>query len=130
MDERFKFMLSMALLLTMALATQCTMPEDRAQASTATPEQQARPPSPPEPAPASPQQETAASDQTPKPAADVGRAVPSTCFNGFRDGEESDADCGGPCRPCAYGKQCATAADCAQDLSCDYRGKRCLQRKY
>lgn len=119
MNKTFKFMLIMALMLTIALTTQCTAPQDTKQALTAPTEQQA--PLLPEPTP--PARTASADIKTEK-------EMPATCLNSFRDGQETDADCGGPCNPCGYGKQCMVTADCAQDLSCDYRSKRCLQRKY
>ena len=37
-----------------------------------------------------------------------------TCFNGAKDGNETDIDCGGgDCLPCRGGKQCENDADCA-----------------
>jgi hypothetical protein len=44
-----------------------------------------------------------------------GQAVESspTCFDGLRNGGESDVDCGGDaCAPCAEGKSCLASADC------------------
>ncbi|MDX2089492.1 MAG: VCBS repeat-containing protein [Kofleriaceae bacterium] len=35
-----------------------------------------------------------------------------TCFNGVRDGRETDVDCGGDCRACAGGRACAVGGDC------------------
>jgi hypothetical protein len=36
-----------------------------------------------------------------------------TCFNGAKDCQETDVDCGGPdCEPCAPGKHCNTSSDC------------------
>lgn len=37
----------------------------------------------------------------------------STCFNGVKDGNETDRDCGGKCPRCAIGRSCATRDDCA-----------------
>lgn len=35
------------------------------------------------------------------------------CFDGRKDGNEADADCGGPCaRLCAVGKECTVGKDC------------------
>ncbi|MFT3774527.1 MAG: hypothetical protein QM820_54920 [Minicystis sp.] len=36
----------------------------------------------------------------------------STCFDGKKDGTESDVDCGGTCAPCADGSKCNDASDC------------------
>jgi hypothetical protein len=41
-----------------------------------------------------------------------GGAMPLTCNNGKRDGNETDLDCGGSCTPCSPGLGCGTAADC------------------
>jgi hypothetical protein len=38
-------------------------------------------------------------------------AEPS-CHDCFRNGQETDVDCGGACAPCASGKACATDGDC------------------
>jgi hypothetical protein len=35
-----------------------------------------------------------------------------TCDDGVRNQGESDADCGGPCLPCAVGKHCDSNSDC------------------
>ena len=55
-------------------------------------------------------------------AAGVARCVPydelplglpsSQCFNGERDGNETDVDCGGTCDACAEGQACARDNDC------------------
>ncbi len=47
--------------------------------------------------------------------ADAG-PYPVTCFNGQRDGDETDGDCGGSCPGCAPGKTCAKNDDCASGL--------------
>jgi len=39
-------------------------------------------------------------------------ALPSTCSDGIKDGNETDVDCGGSCKPCATGFECMTGADC------------------
>lgn len=42
-------------------------------------------------------------------------AVPNStrlCFNNVQDTGESDVDCGGPCTPCASGRNCKALADC------------------
>ncbi len=54
----------------------------------------------------------------------------SACKNGFRDGKESDVDCGGPCGPCSYSQMCKQDTDCESGLVCNYRSKRCLKTKY
>jgi cohesin domain-containing protein len=37
----------------------------------------------------------------------------TTCIDGFKDGSETDVDCGGGiCPPCAIGKTCTVAGDC------------------
>ncbi|MBI4149865.1 hypothetical protein HY488_00515 [Candidatus Woesearchaeota archaeon] len=53
-------------------------------------------------------------------------AIPE-CFNGFRDLQETDMDCGGPnCKPCGYGKHCKLKRDCVAPLSCNVRSFLCL----
>ena len=43
-----------------------------------------------------------------------GQCIDETCVNGTLDGSESDVDCGGEgCLPCAEGKLCNSAEDCA-----------------
>ena len=44
---------------------------------------------------------------------DVGKCRAPTCTDGFRDGLESDVDCGAACRDCDTGKHCANGDDCA-----------------
>ena len=34
------------------------------------------------------------------------------CTDGYRDGNETDVDCGGSCTPCAMGKSCEVGGDC------------------
>jgi hypothetical protein len=41
----------------------------------------------------------------------------SHCFNGVKDGDETDIDCGASCFGCPSGKACRRGADC-QTLSC------------
>ncbi len=53
-----------------------------------------------------------------------------TCKNGFKDGKETDVDCGGPCKPCSYSQMCKQDTDCKSDLFCNYRSRRCLKTKY
>ncbi|MFT3769978.1 MAG: hypothetical protein QM820_31505 [Minicystis sp.] len=38
------------------------------------------------------------------------------CTNGVKDGLESDVDCGGGCSPCAKGRACTQAIDCASSV--------------
>ena len=40
-----------------------------------------------------------------------------TCMDGYKDGNETDVDCGGSCAPCATGKSCDVAGDC-ESLAC------------
>ena len=52
------------------------------------------------------------------------------CKNGFKDGSESDADCGGMCgSTCAIGQTCNAASDCKQK-ACDSATKKCISREY
>lgn len=60
----------------------------------------------------------------------VAKKATPTCENGFKDGDETDADCGGPCGPCTYNKMCKVDVDCKFGTVCNYRSKRCLQTKY
>ena len=39
----------------------------------------------------------------------------SSCNNGMKDGQETDADCGGSCGKCEIGKVCSINADCESD---------------
>jgi hypothetical protein len=54
------------------------------------------------------------------PCPSGGCAAPpaDTCFDRVRDGDETDIDCGGSCRPCAGGAICNAATDC-QAGACD-----------
>ncbi len=36
-----------------------------------------------------------------------------SCNDGFKNGNETDVDCGGPCRPCGDGLKCNSGSDCA-----------------
>ena len=48
-----------------------------------------------------------------------GVCVAASCADGVKNGAESDVDCGAKvsgCNPCAAGKACASAADCASDI--------------
>lgn len=44
--------------------------------------------------------------------------IPQTgCFDGVRDGDETDVDCGGSCSPCPFvAQRCAKNADCRSQL--------------
>lgn len=42
----------------------------------------------------------------------VAGTVRATCFDGVRDGPESDVDCGGDCPACERGDRCTTPRDC------------------
>jgi len=45
---------------------------------------------------------------------------PATCSDSIRNGTESDVDCGGDqCPPCATGKRCGNAGDCATSVCTD-----------
>jgi hypothetical protein len=56
----------------------------------------------------------AASDGPGSPDASPGTdASGPTCFDGKKNGTETDVDCGGSCTPCAQGKACVNGADCA-----------------
>ncbi len=47
-------------------------------------------------------------------------AVVGDCYDGYQDGEETGADCGGPdCQPCPLGGGCATNADCTSGYCTD-----------
>jgi hypothetical protein len=45
-------------------------------------------------------------------------AIVDHCDDRVRDGDESDIDCGGSCRACAFEAECTTAADC-ESAACD-----------
>jgi hypothetical protein len=51
----------------------------------------------------------------PNGACHAGSCVPypASCGNGAKNGTETDIDCGGACAPCAAGKGCSVAAECA-----------------
>jgi len=51
------------------------------------------------------------------------------CTNGYKDGDETDLDCGGSCKTCGYGKMCKSTADCQSPYFCNYRSKMCLETK-
>ena len=42
----------------------------------------------------------------------VTRPADAHCFDGQRDGTETDVDCGGACAPCEYGDACIEWRDC------------------
>ena len=48
----------------------------------------------------------------PCPSGHCAAAPVNTCFDRVRDGDETDLDCGGSCRPCAGGSTCNVATDC------------------
>src|SRR5207247_5345292 len=55
----------------------------------------------------------ARSDVTASPdLAPVDLALPPRCDDGFRDGDETDVDCGGTCAACADGLGCLHGGDC------------------
>lgn len=47
--------------------------------------------------------------------AGLGYCTP-TCQNGEKDGEETDADCGGPCERCQVGNACVRNSDCSSSV--------------
>lgn len=62
----------------------------------------------------------------PEPVPEAPRSIPE-CFNGFRDLDETDVDCGGAnCQPCGYGKHCKVRGDCISQLTCNFRSLLCL----
>ncbi len=51
--------------------------------------------------------------------ANITLAEPGACMNGFLDGDESDADCGGSCQSrCGENRKCSSDTDCFAGLSC------------
>lgn len=42
-----------------------------------------------------------------------GQCIAPTCFDGRKNGNETDVDCGGSCPKCGTGKRCQGAGDCA-----------------
>jgi len=46
------------------------------------------------------------------------RCVVSSCDDGRKSGDETDADCGGSCGACAIGAACTRGADCAGTAAC------------
>jgi hypothetical protein len=56
-------------------------------------------------------------DRTPLPPVDAAPERPafsSYCYNGDKDPNETDFDCGGNCAPCDLGKKCIMTSDCAK----------------
>jgi hypothetical protein len=51
----------------------------------------------------------------------------ATCFDGVRDGLETDVDCGGDCAPCGEGSACMVPRDCA---SARCGAGQCEERRY
>jgi len=49
----------------------------------------------------------------------------SSCFDGIKNGDESDIDCGGSCRNCGDGKDCNSNTDCTSQL-CDATTNVCV----
>lgn len=50
-----------------------------------------------------------------------------SCNNFFRNGEETDIDCGGPCKGCGVLQACAVDTDCVEGLVCSPGlGNRCF----
>lgn len=51
-------------------------------------------------------------------------ALPAHCENGIRDESlgETEVDCGGPCRGCAFGQGCGDSSDCGFGLACGSDG--------
>jgi hypothetical protein len=48
----------------------------------------------------------------------MGKCVPPSCMDGFKNGGELDVDCGGPCGKCGDGKLCNSVGDCQNGLYC------------
>jgi hypothetical protein len=46
----------------------------------------------------------------------------NSCFNGVKDGEETDKDCGGLCSGCKGGATCKKDNDCEGDILCTSKG--------
>jgi len=69
--------------------------------------------------------ESGASSAPPDASAGGDSSVtPGECKDKLTDGKETDIDCGGNCSPCAIGKACVVASDCAS-LGCV--GKKCRE---
>jgi len=60
-------------------------------------------------------------------AMSLGGVASATCFDGVRDGPESDVDCGGDCPACERSDRCTSPHDC-------YSGRcaegKCAERSY
>jgi hypothetical protein len=61
------------------------------------------------------------------PAGAHAEVAAGSCANGVQDGSESDVDCGGDCPPCAHGRSCESARDCASGRCA---GAVCEERRY
>lgn len=67
------------------------------------------------------------------PGSDAGsnEPAPATCSDHTKNGNETDADCGGDCAPCAVGQVCASNTDCTsgscQDATC--RAASCADQR-
>lgn len=64
-----------------------------------------------DPSTSAPHDDTDPHDPTDHTDPNPGPTDPS-CFDGARNGQESDLDCGGPCPPCPDGDHCDDPADC------------------
>ena len=42
--------------------------------------------------------------------------APDSCFNATKDGDETDQDCGGKCKPCGLGSICFKNEDCGNQI--------------
>ena len=47
-----------------------------------------------------------------------GRCIEPGCFDGRRNGAETDVDCGGPCTRCAATQRCESTSDCRRNATC------------
>jgi hypothetical protein len=54
-------------------------------------------------------------------------AAGPSCFDGVKNGPESDVDCGGDCPPCDYGDVCVRARDCVSGLCAE---GECIEREH
>jgi hypothetical protein len=50
------------------------------------------------------------------PDNDFGYSADCTCYDGVKNGDETDVDCGGSCAPCIAGKACNENADCVSGV--------------
>jgi hypothetical protein len=57
----------------------------------------------------------------------VAGAAGATCFDGVRDGPESDVDCGGDCPACERGNRCTSPHDCYSGRCAEWV---CAERTY